>query len=185
MEELLMREYIGKDVNEFLDPISDNTNVVQDEVITNVEANQSQPKKKDKTVNVTAGILGAFFGPVWFFYRKSYLIGFGFFALTIIIGIIVPGGKSVGNALSTLMGFLYAFTANKLYLWDVRRKVNKIISKNQYLSNDELVAIARKKGGTSVVAVVMYSILLILYILAIIFLYFILAYLYAYANQTM
>ena len=51
------------------------------------------------------------------------------------------------------MFFIYLFTANKLYLWDVRRKVNKIASSG-YASDEELISTVREKGGTSTVAAV-------------------------------
>lgn len=61
------------------------------------------------------------------------------------------------------MFFIYLFTANKLYLWDVRRKVNKIMSSG-YSSEDQLISTVREKGGTSTVAAVIYVIAFIVFI---------------------
>lgn len=70
------------------------------------------------------------------------------------------------------MFFIYLFTANKLYVWDVKRKVNKILSTRKDMSEEEIISYVREKGGTSTLAAVIYSIVLI----AIIFIYIALIY---------
>ena len=142
MEEKLVSEYIWKDAEKFI-----GTNV-----------------------NWSAGILGQAFGPVWFFYRKSYLIGVLFIIITFIVGNIASS-LEIKEA-SYIMFFIYLFTANKLYVWDVKRKVNKIISTRTDMSEEEIISYVREKGGTSTLAAVIYSIVLI----AIIFIYIALIY---------
>ena len=116
MEEQLMSEYIGKDAEKYM-----NTNT-----------------------NWMAALLGQSIGPVWFFYRKSYLLGFAFIILTLIVGRVAT---SLGIKKAYYIMFLiYLFLANKLYLWDVRRKVKKILENNENMSQEQLVEIARKKG---------------------------------------
>ena len=61
MEERLVSEYIGKDADKFME---------------------------GKT-NWIAAILGQAIGPVWFFFRKSYLLGFAFFVVTYILGFLI------------------------------------------------------------------------------------------------
>lgn len=138
MEERLVSEYIGKDADKFMD---------------------------GKT-NWTAAILGQAIGPVWFFFRKSYLLGFAFLVVTYIVGSIASAMEL--KEASYIMFFIYLFTANKLYLWDVRRKVNKIISSG-YASDEELISTVREKGGTSTVAAVTYVVAFIAYMAFIMF----------------
>ena len=133
MEERLVSEYIGKDADKFME---------------------------GKT-NWIAAILGQAIGPVWFFFRKSYLLGFAFFVVTYIVGAIASAIEL--KKASFIMFFIYLFTANKLYLWDVRRKVNKIMSSG-YSSEDQLISTVREKGGTSTVAAVIYVIAFIVFI---------------------
>ena len=133
MEERLVSEYIGKDADKFMD---------------------------GKT-NWKAAILGQAIGPVWFFFRKAYLLGFAFLVVTYIVGSIASAMEL--QEASYIMFFIYLFTANKLYLWDVRRKVNKIAS-SEYASDDELISAVRKKGGTSVAAAVIYVVAFIAFI---------------------
>ena len=130
MEERLVSEYIGKDADKFME---------------------------GKT-NWIAAILGQVIGPVWFFYRKSYLLGFAFLVIAYIVGTIASAINL--DKASYIMFFIYLFTANKLYLWDVRRKVNKMMSSGD-MSEEQLISTVREKGGTSVVAAVIYVIVLI------------------------
>ena len=130
MEERLVSEYIGKDADKFME---------------------------GKT-NWIAAILGQVIGPVWFFYRKSYLLGFAFLVIAYIVGTIASAIYL--DKASYIMFFIYLFTANKLYLWDVRRKVNKMMSSGD-MSEEQLISTVREKGGTSVVAAVIYVIVLI------------------------
>lgn len=130
MEERLMAEYIGKDAEKIM----------------------------GANTNWSAAIWGQSIGPVWFFYRKSYLVGVLFIIATFIIGSIA---SSLGiDKAYYIMFFIYLFTANKLYLWDVRRKVNKIMSSG-YMSEEQLIATAREKGGTSIITTVIYVVCLI------------------------
>lgn len=125
MEDRLVAEYIGKDADKIM----------------------------DAKVNWSAAILGQSIGPIWFFYRKAYLIGFAFIILTLIVGKIA---SALGiNQAYYIMFFIYLFSANKVYLWDVRRKVNKMLSDGN-VSEDQLVNYVRGKGGTSTLATVLY-----------------------------
>ena len=133
VEERLVLEYIGDEADKFM-------------------------KKK---INWIAATLGQFIGPVWFFFRKSYLLGFAFLVVTYIVGKIAAIINL--DEASYIMFFIYLFTANKLYLWDVRRKVNKIMS-SQYMSEEQLISTVRKKGGTSTVAAVIYVVAIIAFI---------------------
>lgn len=138
MEERLVSEYIGKDAYKFMD---------------------------GKT-NWTAAILGQAIGPVWFFFRKSYLLGFVFLIVTYIVGRIATAINL--DEASYIMFFIYLFTANKLYLWDVRRKVNKIMAFG-YESEEQLISTIRANGGTSTVAAVIYVVAFIAFYMTVIF----------------
>ena len=131
MEDRLVEEYIGKDADRYM-----NTNL-----------------------NWAAALLGQSIGPVWFFYRKSYLLGFAFIIITLIVGRLATA-MGISKAYY-IMFFIYLFSANKLYIWDVRRKVNKILSTNGNMPQEQIVNIVREKGGTSGLAVGIYVVVLI------------------------
>lgn len=133
MEDRLVSEYIGKDADKFM----------------------------EGKINWLAAILGQAIGPVWFFFRKSYLLGFAFLVVTYIVGVIASAINF--KQASYIMFFIYLFAANKLYLWDVRRKVNKIMSSGD-MSEEQLISTVREKGGTSTVAAVIYVVAFIAFI---------------------
>lgn len=108
--------------------------------------------------------LGQFIGPIWFFYRKSYLLGFGFIVLTFIIGYLSSSFKVLQAYY--LMGFLYLLLTNPLYLWDVKRKVKKIRADNFSRSDSEIMEILERKGGRSKLAATIYVIFLVLFIIS-------------------
>ena len=131
MEDRLVSEYIGKDAERYM----------------------------NSNTNWAAALLGQSIGPVWFFYRKSYLLGFAFIIVTLIVGRIA---SALGiNQAYYIMFFIYLFSANKLYLWDVRRKVNKILETNGNMPQEQLVNIVREKGGTNGVAAAIYVVAII------------------------
>ncbi|MCR5185912.1 MAG: DUF2628 domain-containing protein [Clostridia bacterium] len=127
-EKLLMSEYIGGDLENYT----------------------------NSNLNWGSAVAGQAIGPIWFFYRKSYLLGFAFIVLTLIVSSIINamGFEKAYYA----MAIIYLFSTNKLYMWDVRRKIRKILANNSNKSDEEIIDIARKKGGKSILAVVLYMI---------------------------
>ena len=116
-------------------------------------------KSKLNVHSVVSAIVGQSIGPVWFFYRKSYLLGFGFIILTYIVGIIANLLK-IGQAYYIMM-FIYLFTTTPVYLWDVKRKVSNLILNNPNASMEELIELAKAKGGRSILAAVLYTIAIV------------------------
>ncbi|HAN10065.1 MAG TPA: hypothetical protein DCP90_05545 [Clostridiales bacterium] len=118
-----------------------------------------KPDLKKSSVNIGAGIVCGLFGPVWFFYRKCYLYGLIILAASIGVGFVLPEGNNEG--LLPIKVILYAFFANMIYIHDVKRKVRKIKDQNILKSKNELIEMARRKGGISKAAAVTYIIILI------------------------
>ena len=77
------------------------------------------------------------------------------------------------------MFIIYLYSATPLYLWSVKRKIKKILINNPSATKEELLKLAKQKGGTNSAALITYIVL-----------FFILAYiliigaitLYAYLN---
>ena len=131
MEEKLVDEYIGEGAETF----------------------------KTSKFNWVAAVLGQAIGPIWFFYRKAHLVGVLFILLTFVVGLLA-GMLGIKQGYY-IMALIYGFTANKCYLWDVRRKVQNIINTYPDYSEEQLAAIAREKGGKSVIAVIMYGLVFV------------------------
>ena len=128
-------------------------------------------EKSEKIINDkynwVAALVGQMIGPIWFFYRKAPILGFLFWGVTYIVG-------SMASAIefeegSYIMFIIYLLTANKLYLWDAKRKIYKIEA-NETLTDEEKIEAATKKGGVSPAAAVIYVLLFIAYIIYYIYL---------------
>lgn len=117
--------------------------------------------------NWAAALLGFFFGPVWFFYRKIYLIGFGLFFLTILFRVASSLSHSIIVSIlvwgcNLALAALYLFFANSIYINNVKKKVNKIKEQNPQKSIEELAQIASYKGNVSIPAAIIYAFVLLI-----------------------
>lgn len=97
-----------------------------------------------------------FFGAYYLFYRKMWLYAFLWIAM--IIGINVSSLVYHDNYfgfIPIILSIIMAFNFNKLYLRIVDKRVDAIKQKNLNKSNQEILEQCRKKGGVSVLAVIL------------------------------
>ena len=141
VEEKLVAEYIGKDAENIM----------------------------GENMNWSSAIAGQAIGPIWFFYRKAYLLGFAFLVISYLVGMLASAMEL--EEASYIMFIIYLAATNKVYLWDVRRKVKKIMS-DSYMSEEQMLELARKKGGTSALAAIIYGVAFLALIALIIFSFF-------------
>lgn len=80
----------------------------------------------------------------WYFYRKLYLIGTAILLLPVIAFTVFPSLGDIGTI--SIAGVL-AFTANGLYVDQVKRRIEKLKMLN--LSAEELKSRIQREGGTS------------------------------------
>lgn len=101
------------------------------------------------------------FGILYFVYRKMYLISVITALISVIITNTIPKfGVYIGN----IIGIMFC----PLYKWDITRKLRKIKRDNPDANEEQLLNIAKNKGGTSVIGVILVC---TMYILALWFLY--------------
>ena len=118
----------------------------------------------DKAHSKKFNFCAAFFGPAYLFYRKVYLTGGLTALILIIINIIISLLKlnNVGlilgiNAIIMLIYFFgLGFGFYPIYRDFVHKQFNKY--KKQIPDNNQLIALANKKGGTSILALIVYYI---------------------------
>ena len=140
MQEELVQAYLGEEY---------------DDIISHT------PKLRGK-----AGALGFLFGPVLFFYYRSYLVAFGLlFAQGIVTYIASLINEHLSKNMSYVYAALYAMYTYPIYLWDVRRKMNNLAEKNSTSSKSDLIAMAMCKKRHSVLAVIFYALFLVAYII--------------------
>lgn len=97
-----------------------------------------------------------FFGAYYLFYRKMWLYAFLWIAM--IVGINIGSFIYDDNYFSfipIILSIIMAFNFNKLYLRAVDKRVEGIKQKNLDKSSQEILEQCRKKGGVSVLAVIL------------------------------
>ena len=101
-----------------------------------------------------------FFGSLYYLYRKLYLPGFVFLLISCLIPIIglsliptLPVAPLIATLIALIMQIIYGFAFYPLYKSHINGKLAK--SKNEVQSPNQLLDIAKNKGGKSVLFVVL------------------------------
>ena len=97
-----------------------------------------------------------FFGPIYFLYRKLYLLGLCYIILSVIlspIAIILHIGRSIG--------FKY------IYFNTVKKRVDKIKLENKNMDKETILNLCKKKGGVNILIVIILCIIPIFIIITI------------------
>lgn len=106
--------------------------------------------------NIAAFILGG----LYLFYRKQYIFGTIFIIITVLTIFITP---LIAIIFHLLLGIAY----NNQYISYVNKKTNEIKIKNINKPKEEILAICKEKGGTSIISSVGSIILILLLIIII------------------
>ena len=101
--------------------------------------------KYDTIVNSKFNIGAFFFTPLYLYYRKLFLYGI----LVFIVDLLIINFTKF-SILTTVISVLVAMLFSKLYIPEVKKRVEKIKQKNPDKSIEEIKEICAKKGGTSI-----------------------------------
>ena len=96
------------------------------------------------------------FGNIYFFYRKMWLLAFGLMILTIIVNIFLSG---LANIVIIIIDLYISFNFKKMYFDHAKEMVLEIKKQNPNASKEQLVSICSKKGGTTIVPIILVIIL--------------------------
>ena len=107
-------------------------------------------KNYEKITTKPFNFAGFFFTTFYMFYRKMFLYGILLSILFLIIYNII-NNFLIMIALSVAFGLCI----NKFYIYNAKKKIEKIKNKNPQKNSDEIKAICSKKGGTSVGLVIL------------------------------
>ena len=88
-----------------------------------------------------------------------YLVSSIIVVLASIVSYLVP---SIASYIGTFIGLMFC----PIYKWDITRKLRKIKKDNPAADENQLLEIAKNKGGTSIVGAVLF---LAVYVLVILF----------------
>lgn len=100
----------------------------------------------DKITTRNFSFAGAFFGGLYFLYRKMYLYGIIFYSLTCFLTFI---GLDIFILIpcSIVMIVLQGMFTNKLYINYAKKKVETIVSQNPDCTQNDIAMICTKQGG--------------------------------------
>ena len=160
--------------NQFESNMQNSNNVFMDESSNSYGSNNDEEFKRtwmgnlyDKANKRRFSIPSFFFGGIYFLYRKLYLFGFIFMlvsCITPIIGMNMiltnlsnPSTMILLSIFITLLpiiiNIIYGFAFYPLYKNNINQKLNKY--KNEVQSPAQLIDIAKQKGGTSILFVIL------------------------------
>lgn len=128
-----------------------NYNHVNDEKLINTYIGKNADKLK-KGFSLNTLIFGFFY----ILYRKMWLLGFVWIFISFVISFVVELlslSAVVTLVLELIVNLIMAFIFKKAYLKKVIEKVEQIKVRNIGKSNEELIRLCAKKGGTTIIGV--------------------------------
>ncbi len=106
------------------------------------------------------------FSTMYYLYRKMWLIGVCWLVGSSIITSYLP---TYGPSIIFIGNIIMAIQFKKLYLKNVKEKVEKIKSENIGKSREELLSICRNKGGVAIWPVIVSAVIYLILIIVLIF----------------
>ncbi len=110
-------------------------------------------KNYDKFVSRKFNVYMLMYPNAYMLYRKSYKY--------FIILLVLPFVPLIGIMVYFVLTFILAFSFNEMYLNEARDAINGIKQRNLGISSDALKELVANKGGTNLVAAIMYSLIVI------------------------
>lgn len=135
-----------------------NNNINDDELI-DAYIGPNATKLKNGTFSANT----FFFGIFYILYRKMWIMGILLFVVNQIVEFCLP---SFSFVISLTLNIIISIEFKKIYLKHVIDEVNKIKQENPNVSQDQLLQICKKKGGISILSIL---ILGLLYVILVIF----------------
>lgn len=112
-------------------------------------------KNAESLKNGSFSINTFFFGTLYVLYRKMWLLGIIWLAISLISNIFL---SSIASAITLATNIIISVQFKKLYLKHVKEQVEKIKSANQGKSQEQLIMICGQKGGTTLIPVIIATI---------------------------
>ena len=110
-----------------------------------------------------------FFNSIYLLYRKMWLYGFGLLFGVLILDFFLPyiGGLATVGAI-----ILFSIKFKEWYIKDAIEKIEQIKISNPGKTKEELKELCRKKGGTTIIPVVVYIVISIVLPIIIVFIFY-------------
>ena len=134
-------------------------NIINDDELIDAYIGPNATKLKNGTFSANT----FFFGIFYILYRKMWIMGILLFVVNQIVEFCLP---SFSFVISLTLNIIISIEFKKIYLKHVIDEVNKIKQENPNISQDQLLQICKKKGGISILSIL---ILGLLYVILVIF----------------
>lgn len=134
-------------------------NIINDDELIDAYIGPNATKLKNGTFSANT----FFFGIFYILYRKMWIMGILLFVVNQIVEFCLP---SFSFVISLTLNIIISIEFKKIYLKHVIDEVNKIKQENPNVSQDQLLQICKKKGGISILSIL---ILGLLYVILVIF----------------
>ena len=127
-----------------------NTDISFDEKLIKAYIGPKADKMDNEILNRKFSSWGFLFGAAYLAYRKIYLISIIFFVLLDVESYF----RGITDAISIGLLVICSFCFSSIYKDDITKKLRRIKEENPNATEEELLALAKKKGGTSIMGVV-------------------------------
>lgn len=134
-------------------------NIINDDELIDAYIGPNATKLKNGTFSANT----FFFGIFYILYRKMWIMGILLFVVNQIVEFCLP---SFSFVISLTLNIIISIEFKKIYLKHVIDEVNKIKQENPNISQEQLLQICKKKGGISILSIL---ILGLLYVILVIF----------------
>ena len=112
-------------------------------------------KKADKFKSGGFSWCTFFFGTYYILYRKMWIFGIILWAIGLVIGKVIGTLEWLELIIDLIVGISAACIFKEKYLSHATKKVREIKEKNANKTHEELMVICKKKGGTSILPILL------------------------------
>lgn len=112
-------------------------------------------KKADRLKNGGFSWCTFLFGTYYVLYRKMWIFGIILWVMSIVIRTVTRKLKWLDFIINLIIGMFAASLFKEKYLSHVTKKVKEIKEKNANKTHEELMAICKKKGGTTILPILL------------------------------
>jgi len=138
-------------------------NIISDEQLIDAYIGKNAEQIKKGGFSIWSFLFGMFY----VIYRKMWLLSTVGIVISLVANLFLP---TFATYIVGAFGWAVAFQFNKWYLENAKENVEKIKNENFGVSQQNLIEICRKKGGTSIIAVVIAAICYLAFVIGLTFL---------------
>ena len=151
----------GEDIkksDKFCPKCGERTSINKEDVLVRTYIGEGYEKIKDESFSLPAFLLG----PLYMFYRKLYAYGvLSILLILLVLNLDIMTEESIIIAYLTF-DVLFGIFFNKIYMSEVKKRINIIKNNNTEAKEEELIRICKNQGRTTIIVPIIYVLTIIL-----------------------